>query len=46
MTAGGLDRSGVWRGPRARNPWPMLDTITTPEQAASDHAAIWADLTI
>ncbi|MEJ7786433.1 MAG: endonuclease/exonuclease/phosphatase family protein [Solirubrobacteraceae bacterium] len=42
--AGGVDRSGVWRGPRVKNPWPMLDTITKPEQAASDHAAIWADI--
>jgi hypothetical protein len=26
--------------------WPMLDTIKTPEQAASDHAAIWADVAL
>jgi endonuclease/exonuclease/phosphatase family metal-dependent hydrolase len=45
-TAGGIFRNGVWRGPRVRNPWPMYDTITQPQQAASDHAAIWVDLAI
>jgi len=46
MTAGGVDRSGVWRGPRVRNPWTMLDSLTRPEEAASDHAAIWCDLDV
>lgn len=44
MRAGGIFRKGVWHGPRVQNPWPMLDTIERPEQAASDHAAVWADL--
>ena len=45
MTQAGLNRSGVWHGANVKNPWPMLDTLTTGEQAASDHAAIWADIT-
>jgi endonuclease/exonuclease/phosphatase family metal-dependent hydrolase len=43
-STGGILRSGVWRGPRVKNPWPMYATITRAEQAASDHAAIWVDL--
>jgi hypothetical protein len=35
----------VWHGPKVKNPWPMLPTLTQEEQAASDHAAIWADIT-
>ena len=46
VTAAGLNRSGVWHGPRVKNPWPMLDTLTKEEEAASDHAAIWADIAI
>ena len=46
VTQAGLNRSGVWQGPRIKNPWPMLDTLTTEEQAASDHAAIWADIAL
>jgi endonuclease/exonuclease/phosphatase family metal-dependent hydrolase len=45
-TGGGILRSGVWRGPRVKNPWPMYNTISRPEEAASDHAAIWVDLNI
>jgi endonuclease/exonuclease/phosphatase family metal-dependent hydrolase len=44
VTAAGINRSGVWHGPRVHNPWPMLDTLTNPVQAASDHAAIWCDI--
>jgi endonuclease/exonuclease/phosphatase family metal-dependent hydrolase len=44
VTAAGVNRSGVWHGPRVRNPWPMLETLTRPEEAASDHAAIWCEL--
>jgi hypothetical protein len=46
VTQAGLNRSGVWHGPKVKHPWPMLDTLTTEEQAASDHAAIWADITL
>ncbi len=44
VTAGGINRSGVWHGPRVHDPWAMLPTLTSPVQAASDHAAIWCDL--
>jgi endonuclease/exonuclease/phosphatase family metal-dependent hydrolase len=43
---GGIFRTGVWHGPNIKNPWPMYDTLTKPEQAASDHAAIWAELNL
>jgi hypothetical protein len=45
-TQAGLNRSGVWHGPKVKNPWPMVQTLTKEEQAASDHAAIWADVTL
>jgi endonuclease/exonuclease/phosphatase family metal-dependent hydrolase len=38
------NRSGVYRGPRVKNPWAMYDTINSPLEQASDHAAIWARL--
>jgi hypothetical protein len=38
------NRSGVYRGPRVKNPWKMYDTIESPLQQASDHAAVWARL--
>lgn len=44
VKAGGVNRRGVWHGPRVKNPWAMLPTLTAPDQAASDHAAIWVDL--
>jgi endonuclease/exonuclease/phosphatase family metal-dependent hydrolase len=44
MSAGGINRKGVWHGPRVKNPWEMLPTLTREIEAASDHAAIWADL--
>ncbi len=44
-TGGGVFRKGVWRGPRTRNKWDMYDTITSDVHAASDHAAIYADIT-
>jgi len=43
-TGGAVFRKGVWRGPRTRNPWPIYDTLTADVHAASDHAAIYADL--
>jgi hypothetical protein len=46
VTLAGLNRSGVWHGPRVKNPWPMLDTLTKEEQAASHDAAIWADVAL
>jgi endonuclease/exonuclease/phosphatase family metal-dependent hydrolase len=44
MQRGGINRSGVWHGPRVHDPWVMLNTLTNPVQAASDHAAIWCEL--
>lgn len=46
VEAAGIFRKGVWHGPHVQNPWPMFDTLTRPEQAASDRAAIWADLAL
>lgn len=42
-TAAGVYRKGMWPGARARR-WEALDTLTRPEEAASDHAALWVDL--
>lgn len=41
---GGVNRKGVWRGSRTKNPWQLLPTLTEEKEAASDHAAIWVDL--
>jgi endonuclease/exonuclease/phosphatase family metal-dependent hydrolase len=45
---GGIFRTGVWHGPKVKNPWPEQvdkpNTLTKPEEGASDHAAIWAEL--
>jgi endonuclease/exonuclease/phosphatase family metal-dependent hydrolase len=41
---GGVFRKGVWRSARTRDKWEMYDTITSEVHAASDHAAIYADL--
>jgi exonuclease III len=43
---GGINREGVWRGPRVKNAWAMLPTLTKEVEAASDHAAIWVELDI
>jgi endonuclease/exonuclease/phosphatase family metal-dependent hydrolase len=45
-TGGAVFRKGVWRGPHTKNPWPMFDTLTSELEAASDHAAIYADIDI
>jgi endonuclease/exonuclease/phosphatase family metal-dependent hydrolase len=45
-TGGAVFRKGVWHGPRTKNPWPIYDTMTSDVQAASDHAAIYADITL
>ena len=41
---GGITRKGLWHGPRVRDPWEMLSTLTSQIEAASDHAAIWVEL--
>jgi endonuclease/exonuclease/phosphatase family metal-dependent hydrolase len=42
VTGGGIFRKGVWAG-KSGTIWPHYDTMTRPEEAASDHAAIYAD---
>jgi hypothetical protein len=42
---GGVFRKGVFRGKRTKDPWDMFPTLESKEQEASDHAAIYADLT-
>jgi endonuclease/exonuclease/phosphatase family metal-dependent hydrolase len=44
VTGGGIFRRGVWHGPRTQNPWQLYETLTEEVHAASDHAAIWAEL--
>jgi len=43
-TGGAIFRMGVWHGPQTKNPWPIYDTLTGEVHAASDHAAIYADI--
>jgi endonuclease/exonuclease/phosphatase family metal-dependent hydrolase len=44
VKAGGVNRKGLWHGPRTQNPWEMLPTLTKEVEAASDHAAVWVEL--
>lgn len=46
VEAGGINRKGVWRGSRTREPWEMLPTLSREIEAASDHAAVWAELNL
>lgn len=41
---GGVFRKGVWRGRRTKDQWDIYDTLTAEAHAASDHAAIYADI--
>jgi endonuclease/exonuclease/phosphatase family metal-dependent hydrolase len=45
VTAGGIDRRGVWGGKHGTL-WPRFPELTKAHEAASDHAAIWADLAL
>ena len=45
VVGGGVFRKGVWRGPRTKDPWDIFPTLTAKQQEASDHAAVYADLT-
>ena len=38
-------RHGVW-DPRVTPKWQVFDTVTGPNDAASDHAAVWAELNV
>jgi endonuclease/exonuclease/phosphatase family metal-dependent hydrolase len=40
---GGIFRKGLWPGKRPKK-WEVYPSITEPIHAASDHAAIWADI--
>jgi len=41
---GGVFRKGVFRGERTRDKWPIYETLNDGVHAASDHAAIYADI--
>lgn len=43
ITAGGVYRKGMWPGVRPPK-WEAYNSITRPQEAASDHAALWVDL--
>lgn len=43
VTGGGIFRMGAWGGKNG-SLWPHYDTVTTATDAASDHAAIYADI--
>lgn len=45
VAAGGIFRMGVWGGTNGTL-FPHYEEITNPSQAASDHAALWADINI
>ncbi|HEX7782040.1 MAG TPA: endonuclease/exonuclease/phosphatase family protein [Sphingobium sp.] len=44
-TAGGIWRKGMWPGTHPAK-WPKYPEITKEAEAASDHGAIWADITL
>lgn len=45
MRLGGINRIGIWPGIRPAK-WDVLDTLTKPIEAASDHAAVWCDIDV
>jgi endonuclease/exonuclease/phosphatase family metal-dependent hydrolase len=45
VQAGGVMRKGLWPGVRPKR-WAVFPELTKPEQAASDHAAVWVDLAL
>ncbi len=45
VTRGGVFRKGAWPGSRPKR-WETYPQVTSPDHAASDHAAIWVDLDI
>jgi hypothetical protein len=45
VTTAGVNRTGVWGGKNGTL-WPRLPELTKESEAASDHAAIWADLDV
>ncbi|PZU68682.1 endonuclease/exonuclease/phosphatase family protein [Sphingobium sp.] len=45
VQAGGIFRKGMWPGVRPKK-WESYSELTRPEDAGSDHAALWIDLDI
>lgn len=45
VESGGVFRKGVWPGVQPKR-WEVYDEVARPEDAASDHAAVWADLDV
>ena len=45
-TGGAVFRKGVWRGNRTKQPWEIYETLTAEVHAASDHAAMYADINL
>lgn len=45
IKAGGVIRKGMWPGVRPRK-WPVYDELTRPQEAGSDHAALWVDIAL
>ncbi len=45
VRSAGVDRRGMWPGVRPKR-WDTFAEVTRPEDAASDHAALWADIDI
>jgi endonuclease/exonuclease/phosphatase family metal-dependent hydrolase len=43
VTAGGVFRKGMWPGSRPAK-WDAYPEVARPNEAASDHAAVWADI--
>jgi hypothetical protein len=45
VIGGGVFRTGVWGGKNGTL-WPIYNTMTRTIHAASDHAAVYADINI
>lgn len=45
VKGGGVFRKGVWPGVKPKK-WDVYDEVTREIEAASDHAAVWADIDI
>ena len=45
VTNGGIYRKGIWPGSHPVR-WSTYETLETPQQAASDHHLLWADIDI
>jgi endonuclease/exonuclease/phosphatase family metal-dependent hydrolase len=45
VKVGGVFRKGMWPGVRPVK-WDTYPTVTAPQHAASDHAAVWVDLEV